>query len=146
MEADIKSKLINRVKENPYLNHLGIEFTSIEEGRVVAKMPLFNEQKQYSGVIHGGVVAALADTIAGFAAYTVTPTSQDVLTAELKVSFLRAAWGNELIAKGIVIKAGRRVHFSECEIYCDDTMIAKASGTFCIVNEYIKPEIGIKAV
>jgi uncharacterized protein (TIGR00369 family) len=32
-------------------------------------MPLAAEHKQYSGVIHGGVVAALADTIAGFAAY-----------------------------------------------------------------------------
>jgi uncharacterized protein (TIGR00369 family) len=140
MDAEIKSKLINRVKENPYLNHLGIEFTSIEEGKVEAKMPLAAEHKQYSGVIHVGVVAALADTIAGFAAYTVTPVNLDVLTAELKVSFLRGAWGNELIAKGILIKAGRRVHFSECEIYCDDVMVAKASGTFCIVNEYIKPD------
>ena len=46
MDAEIKSKLINRVKENPYLNHLGIEFTSIEEGKVEAKMPLAAEKKQ----------------------------------------------------------------------------------------------------
>ena len=59
----------------------------------------------------GGVLAALADTIAGFAAYTMTPLEKDVLTAELKMSFLRAAWGNELIAKGTVIKAGRNIHF-----------------------------------
>ena len=31
MDAEIKSKMITRVKENPYLNHLGIEFTSVEE-------------------------------------------------------------------------------------------------------------------
>ena len=139
MDAEIKSKMITRVKENPYLNHLGIEFTSVEEGKVVAKMPLVDEQKQYSGVIHGGVVAALADTIAGFAAYTVTPVSHDVLTAELKVSFLRAAWGKELIAKGYVIKSGKSVQFCECEGYCDEILVGKASGTFCVVNEYIKP-------
>lgn len=50
-------------------------------------MPLRDEQRQYSGVTHGGVLAALADTIAGFAAYTMTPLDKDVLTAELKISF-----------------------------------------------------------
>ena len=100
MDERIKEKLINRAKTNPYVNFLGIDFTVIEEGRVEAHMPLHDEQRQYNGVTHGGVLAALADTIAGFAAYTMTPLEKDVLTAELKMSFLRAAWGNELIAKG----------------------------------------------
>ena len=116
MDERIKEKLINRAKTNPYVNFLGIDFTVIEEGRVEAHMPLHDEQRQYSGVTHGGVLAALADTIAGFAAYTMTPLEKDVLTAELKMSFLRAAWGNELIAKGTVIKAGRNIHF--CEWRC----------------------------
>ena len=82
-------------------------------------------------------MAALADTIAGFAAYTMTPLDKDVLTAELKVSFLRAAWGDELVAKGIVIKPGRNVHFSECEIYCDGKLVSKASGTFSVVHPQV---------
>lgn len=86
------------------MNHLGVQFTTVEDGIVEARMPLHDEQRQYSGVIHGGVLAALADTIAGFAAYTMTPLDKDVLTAELKVSFLRAAWGKEVIARGTVIK------------------------------------------
>jgi len=100
-------------------------------------MPLRDEQRQYSGVTHGGVLAALADTIAGFAAYTMTPLDKDVLTAELKISFLRAAWGYELIARGFVIKPGRRLHFCECEIYCDDKLVGKASGTFCVVESQV---------
>ena len=67
MDERIKEKLINRAKTNPYVNFLGIDFTVIEEGRVEAHMPLHDEQRQYSGVTHGGVLAALADTIAGFA-------------------------------------------------------------------------------
>ena len=87
MDERIKEKLINRAKTNPYVNFLGIDFTVIEEGRVEAHMPLHDEQRQYSGVTHGGVLAALADTIAGFAAYTMTPLEKDVLTAELKMSY-----------------------------------------------------------
>jgi len=137
MDTQIKERLIQRVRTNPYVNFLGIEFTFIEEGVVEARMQLKDEHKQYSGVSHGGVLAALADTIAGFAAYTLTPLDRDVLTAEMKISFLRAAWGKELIARGYVIKPGRKVHFSECEIYCDDKMVAKASGTFCVVEPQV---------
>ena len=55
MDERIKEKLINRAKTNPYVNFLGIDFTVIEEGRVEAHMPLHDEQRQYSGVTHGGV-------------------------------------------------------------------------------------------
>ena len=123
MNTEVKERLLDRVKTNPYVNHLGVQFTTVEDGIVEARMPLHDEQRQYSGVIHGGVLAALADTIAGFAAYTMT--------------FLRAAWGKELIAKGTVIKPGRHVHFSECEIYCDDKLVSKASGTFSVVQPQV---------
>ncbi|MCC8095136.1 MAG: PaaI family thioesterase [Tannerellaceae bacterium] len=137
MDTEIKERLIQRVQTNPYVNFLEVEFTSIEEGKVEALMPLKEEHKQYSGVSHGGVLAALADTIAGFAAYTMTPLDRDVLTAEMKISFLRAAWGKELIAKEYVIKPGRKVYFSECEIYCDEKLVAKASSTFCVVEPQV---------
>ena len=134
MDTRIVEKIKERIATNPYVNFLGIHFSKIEEGVVEARMPLRDEQRQYSGVTHGGVLAALADTIAGFAAYTMTPLEKDVLTAELKISFLRAAWGYELIARGIVIKPGHRLHFCECEIYCDNKLVGKASGTFCVVE------------
>lgn len=138
MDERVKEKLIHRAETNPYVNFLGIKFTSIEEGRVEAHMSLRDEQRQYSGVTHGGVLAALADTIAGYAAYTMTPIENDVLTAELKMSFLRAAWGNELIAIGTVLKAGKKLHFCECEIYCDDKLVSKSSGTFCVVHSQVE--------
>ena len=137
MDTQIVEKIKERIATNPYVNLLGIHFSKIEEGFVEARMPLRDEQRQYSGVTHGGVLAALADTIAGFAAYTMTPLENDVLTAELKISFLRAAWGYELIARGFVIKPGRRLHFCECEIYCDDKLVGKASGTFCVVESQV---------
>ena len=137
MTQEIEQRLKDRCKLNPYVRFLGIELLKIEDGIVEAVMPLTDEQKQYSGVSHGGVLAAFADTIAGFAAYTNTPLEKDVLTAEMKISFLRAAWGKSLRAKGYSIKSGRKVHFCECEIYCDEKLVAKASGTFCVVEPQI---------
>lgn len=136
MDEQIKQKLISRVRMNPFVQYLDIKFEKVNEGVVEARMILREEQKQYSGVIHGGVLASLADTVAGFAAYTMTPSDKDVLTAELKMSYLRAAWGKELYAKGVVIKPGRNVHFCECEIYCEGKLVSKASGTFCVVRNF----------
>lgn len=56
MEEEVKERLISRVNTNPYVNHLGIQFTVVEEGRIEARMPLLDEHRQYSGVIHGGVL------------------------------------------------------------------------------------------
>lgn len=137
MDKEVKDKLINRVRLNPFVQYLNVQFDVIEEGYVEARMPLREEQRQYSGVVHGGIHASLADTVAGFAAYTMTPPDKDVLTGELKTSFLRAAWGKELVAKGTVIKAGRNIHFCECEIYCDGKLVSKSSGTFCVVHKQV---------
>ena len=137
MTPEIEQRLRERSKKNPYVNFLGIELLTVEDGLVEATMPLTDEQKQYSGVSHGGVLAALADTIAGFAAYTKTPLEKDVLTAEMKISYLRAAWGKSLRAKGYSIKSGRKIHFCECEVYCDEKLVAKASGTFCVVEPQV---------
>ena len=145
MEETVRKHLLDRVKKNAYVNHLEIDFVEIEDGRVVARMPLKPEQRQYSGVVHGGVLAAFADTVAGFAAYTMTSIDRDVLTAELKTSYLRAAWGDdlraawgdELLGIGTVIKPGLNLQFAECEIYCDGKLVSKASGTFCVVHPQI---------
>ncbi|MDR1200556.1 MAG: PaaI family thioesterase [Tannerellaceae bacterium] len=137
IDPKVEQRLRVRIKLNPYVNFLGVELLSLEEGKVEARMPLTDEQKQYSGVSHGGVLAALGDTIAGLAAYTMTPLDKDVLTAEMKISFLRAAWGKELRAVGYVIKPGRNIHFCECDIYCDDKQVAKVSGTFCVVHPQV---------
>lgn len=137
MTPETKQNLLARVLTNPHVKFLQIQFTKIEEGLIEARMPLFDHQRQYSGVVHGGVLASLADTVAGFATYTMTPPDKDVLTAELKMSYLRASWGKELIARGYVIKPGRNVHFAECEIYCEGKLVCKASGTFSVVHKQV---------
>lgn len=126
-------ELIDRVKDNPYVEGLNIKFNIIDKGVVEARMPIAKEHLQYRGVVHGGVIASLADTMTGFAAHTMIPADKDILTVELKISYLRAVQGNELFSKGYVVKAGRNIYFCECEIYCEDKLVTKASATLCVV-------------
>ena len=101
MEKEIKERLISRVKTNPYINFLEIDFTEVEDGRVEARMPLHDEQRQYSGVIHGGVLAALADTVAGFAAYTMLPIDRDVFDGRFEHLLLAGRLGQGVDSEGL---------------------------------------------
>ena len=82
----------------------------------------------------------MADIVAGFAAYTVVAREKDVVTAEIKISYLRAATKGKLFAEGRVIKAGRQFVFVESEVResSDDPdggrLLAKASTTMAVIE------------
>ena len=112
---------------------VGISVEVIEEGTTEASLQLKQEHLQQTGLVHGGVVATMADIVAGLAAYTLMPEDHHVVTAELKVSYLHPGRGQALFAKGWVLKQGGRINFCEAEVYAIDNgskkMIAKCSAT-----------------
>jgi uncharacterized protein (TIGR00369 family) len=130
----IKERLEDNIRNNPFVSHLGIIIIEAKEGYIKAEMPLRSEEKQYSGTVHVGVLASLADTIAGYAAFTVTAQEAGLLTTDLDVKFLRAGWGDKLVAIGRSVKSGRRMQFAECEIYCNEKLLSKASGSFLVIE------------
>lgn len=73
------------------------------------------EGTQQAGFLHAGVMAALADTAGGYAAYTLMDPADDVLTVEFKLNFLRPVRGRELIGRGRVLHAGGRLFVCEIE-------------------------------
>jgi 1,4-dihydroxy-2-naphthoyl-CoA hydrolase len=53
----------NKMCENTLVSHLGIEFTSIGEDYIEAKMPVDHRTHQPMGLLHGGASVALAETM-----------------------------------------------------------------------------------
>ena len=79
------------------------------------------------GVIHGGVIASLADV----AMSNLVPVNehgiQQVVTVDLNVSFLRPATGTYLTAIACMEKQGRTLIHTECSIYNDkQELVAKS--------------------
>jgi len=130
LEARIRRKLTRQ----HFMHHIGANLTRIEEGRVEAELMLQQQHQQHSGFAHGGLVASLADLAAGFAAVTLVPEGTGVVTVELKTSYLHPGVGQRLRAVGWVLKAGRRLHFCEAEVWCDSLLIAKATATMAVVE------------
>lgn len=97
-------------------------------------MPVTTHLHQYQGILHGGVVAALADTTATFAALTIVPDGTDVVTIEFKVNFLAPVARGRAMAEARVIQPGRRVTVAEARVYGSPRKNPVAIGTFTMLN------------
>lgn len=113
---------------------IGADLTLITPGRVEAELTMGEQHLQQRGFAHGGLIATLADLVAGFAAVTLVPDNYGVVTSDLKISYLNPGLGQKMKAIGWVLKAGRRLHFCEAEVWCDDVLIAKASATMAVLE------------
>lgn len=120
----------------PFMADLGVEPIECEPGRVATRLLLQPRHFQHSGVVHAGVLGAMADHTMGAAAQTLAAATAMVLTAEFKLSLLRGARGQQVECRGVVIKPGRLVTFTEAEVFVLDgaerTLVAKASATMAL--------------
>jgi len=126
-----EAALRRRTNETGATSLLGLSLESLEKGHVVFSMKVKPRHKQFHGVMHGGVLATVADTVAAIAAYTTVPQGTEIATVEMKINFLEAVPGGRIKAEGRVLRAGRNFVVTECEIYKEDgTLAAKALLTF----------------
>jgi uncharacterized protein (TIGR00369 family) len=92
MNADLDT-LRSFFSSAPFMADLGIEPFEATQGRIATRVALQPRHRQHTGVVHAGVVGAMADHTMGAAAQTFCADGHWVLTAEFKVSLLRAAHG-----------------------------------------------------
>jgi uncharacterized protein (TIGR00369 family) len=69
--------------------------------------------------VHGGIIGMIADSAAGYAAFSLMPAGCSLVTVEYKMNILAAATGS-LVARGEVVKAGRTLTVARAEVYAQD--------------------------
>ena len=109
--------------------------TALEEGRVEFTCALDESVYNPIGVVHGGLVCTMLDTVAGCAVHTTLPAGVGYTSIELKVNYLRAvhASSGPLTAIGRVVKPGRRVAFAEGEVLdAQGRSVATASSSLLV--------------
>ena len=71
---------------------IGIEFLSLEVGRLTSRLPLRPELLAPNGYLHAAAIIALADTTCGYGTFTDLPDgANNFTTLELKSNFLGTA-------------------------------------------------------
>ena len=120
----------SRMKLSKFSVLLGFEVEQLYEGGAILRMKVQDHHRQIHSVVHGGVIAALADTAAAIAAYTVSPPGIELVTIELKINYLLPIVEGRVEAKGKVLRAGRNFVVVECDVRNDEELVAKALMTF----------------
>src|ERR1700691_223253 len=122
-----------RLRENQTTKHFGFALVVAERGKVVLRMRVARKHLQVHGVVHGGVLAALADTAGGPAAYMTGSRRTRVATIEMKINYLEAVEGGSVTAEAIVVRIGRHVAVVDCDITDDARrLVGKALMTFFV--------------
>jgi uncharacterized protein (TIGR00369 family) len=98
---------------------LGAKLVDIGPGRVTIVAPILPGSRQQHGHGHAALAFAIGDSAAGYAALSVLPDGQEVLTAEMKINLLAPAQGDRLVAVGRVEKAGRRLIVVSAEVFAE---------------------------
>ncbi len=100
----------------PVMRTIGAEITLVGPGAVTIELPYRRDLTQQHGFFHAGITSTIADSAAGYAAYSLFPAESSVLTVEFKISLLAPAEGERLIASAQVKKPGRTLTVCEFEV------------------------------
>ena len=112
---------------------LGATLEEVEAGRVVLAATVTEATAQHHGAGHAALTFALADTAAGYAAYTTMRDDEAVVTAEMRISLLAPARGR-LLAVGRVLRPGRRLVAVAADVWAGEVHVATALGTMVPVR------------
>lgn len=114
---------------------LGIEVEYAKEGEARLRLDAGERHLNPYGIVHGGVIATLADSAMG-EAVRVSGEEDLPVTIEMKVNYLEAGKQGVLFATARVHKNGRRFTVLEADVTQegDGTLVAFATGTFTTLD------------
>jgi uncharacterized protein (TIGR00369 family) len=99
-----------------FMQHIGAELTEVKPGSCEIQVPYQRTLTQQHGYFHAGVIGTVADSAGGYAAYSLMPADSSILTVEYKLNLLNPGYGDVLIARGYVLKAGRTLSIAKSEV------------------------------
>lgn len=108
---------LNKFSLNTMVSHLGIEFTSIGEDYISAKMPVDYRTQQPLGLLHGGASVTLAETLGSLAATCcVDQTTQYCVGLDINANHVKSARSGYVYGTTKPIHIGKRTHVWEIRI------------------------------
>lgn len=103
---------------------------------VIMGLRLAKPHTNARGLIHGGLIASLADNAMGYSCAQATGWVTSFVTISLSIDFTGGAGiGQWLSIESDVIRTGGTICFAQSLIKADDIVIARANGTFRVVRK-----------
>ncbi len=129
LEPGREQRLIQMMSYAPFPSYLGICFEEVRKEYGRARLPYRPELNQPAGMVHGGVLATLIDTVVVCPLFsTLESLPRKLLTIDLHIHYLDAVIEQDMIAEGWTRTRGRSTAFVAAEVF-------NADGKLCAHGE-----------
>lgn len=120
----------------PHFRELGIQIVDLGRGICVAQLEASPRLvgNPETGVVHGGVITTLLDSVGGAAAFSVILKGQTVATLDLRIDYLRMSEpGQAIFGRAECYRLSRSVAFVHATAYCRaEEPLAQCAATFMV--------------
>lgn len=117
MTEEITKRLRASFDRQSLMTTLGAELTRAGPEGCEITAPITGAVLQQHGAAHAGLAFAIGDSAAGYSALATLPEGSEVMTVEMKINLLSPAVGDRLVARGRVLRAGRRLTVVAADVY-----------------------------
>ena len=135
-DPDFRARVKTSFSRQRFMATLGASLTLIEPGEVHIELPFSPHLSQQHGYLHAGATTAIADSANGYAALTLAPADAEVLAVEFKINLMAPASAPRFLARGRVLRPGRRLSVCLAEVVAldgaDQEVIASMLSTISI--------------
>jgi len=133
-QRDIPQGFEPHFRRSPFTDPWEPLYSKKAEKAVIMGLRLAKAHTNARGLIHGGLIASLADNSMGYSCAQVMGWTTSFVTVTLSVDFVGSAKiGQWLAAECEVIRTGSTLCFAQSLIKADDVVIARASAAFRVV-------------
>jgi uncharacterized protein (TIGR00369 family) len=134
MTADIPEGYEPHFRKSPFTDPWEPLYSRKTDKSVSMGLRLGKAHTNARGLIHGGLIASLADNSMGYSCAQATGWTTSFVTVSLAVDYVGSAEiGQWLAVDCEVIKTGNTLCFAQSLIKADDTVIARANAAFRVV-------------
>jgi uncharacterized protein (TIGR00369 family) len=116
LSEEQRKRIEAAIKNIPFATLLGIEVIAVEPGAATMALPVRENLKQNNGVVHGGAIAALIDSVGAFAVIPLLAPTETATTVDLTISYIRPLIEGTAMASARVLRAGSRIIVLNAEV------------------------------
>ena len=118
--------------ELPSAADMGIYLTAIDHGEAELVLPYSDHSLRPGGTIAGPFMMMLADVCMFAVVLSMLGEIKLAVTTSFNINFLRKPAETDLLARGKIIKLGKRLAVVEVSIFSEEEIVAHATGTYSI--------------
>jgi len=128
--------LRDRLQDSEFYRWAGVEVTDASPGVVEIEFEAGSQHLNLQGLVHGGILATLADTAMGLAVRTALEPGRRHVTVQLGIEFLSPGRTGTIAARGRTVKIGTQLGFAEADVMnADGRLLARAHSTLSVTTE-----------